>query len=152
MPPKAIPEHGACLVCGSQNPHGFGMAWHLTAPGEISGRITLTTGQQGPPDYAHGGASAALLDEAMGLAVWSAGHPVVVANLSLNYHKPVPLGEEVEVWGRVTMVEEGEKVVRAAGEICLADGETAVSAAGLFVRAPRFFENSAFYATLNLKT
>ena len=97
----------------------------------------------------------AMVTTALGIVIMvmdSAGHPVVVANLNLNYHKPVPLGEEVEVWGQVTMVEEGEKVVRAAGEIRLADGHTAVSAAGLFVRAPRFFENSGFLSTLNMGT
>jgi uncharacterized protein (TIGR00369 family) len=140
MTKRPLPEHGSCLVCGTENPKGFGMMWFVSEEGTISGKITLTENQQGPPNFAHGGASAALLDEAMGAAVWQTGNSVVVVNLNLDYLKPVPLNQEVEITGRVEEVGEDGKVIKASGEICLPDGEVAVKASGIYVNAPQFFD------------
>ena len=46
---------------------------------------------EGPPGHAHGGAIAAVLDEAMGAAAWLNGHPVVAAELATRFHALVPL-------------------------------------------------------------
>lgn len=140
MTKQPLPEHGACLVCGTENPKSFGMKWFVTEEGAITGTITLTESQQGPPDFAHGGASAALLDEAMGAAVWHKGYSVVAVNLNVNYLKPLPLNQEVEVTGRIAEVEEDGKVVKASGEILLLNGEVAVKASGIYVNAPQFFD------------
>lgn len=134
---KLIPEHGPCFVCGTQNPHSIGVRWYLHDDGKVTGDITLTLSQQGPPTKSHGGASAAMIDEAMGIAVWAAGHRVVAANLNIDYKRPVPLGEMVSISGWVVR-EEGRKLY-AAGEICLSDGQIAVSGTGLFVRAEHLF-------------
>jgi uncharacterized protein (TIGR00369 family) len=137
---KPLSEHGPCLVCGTENPHSFGIQWFVTDDRIVNGKITLTKQQQGPPDYAHGGASAALVDEAMGAAVWYAGHTVVAVNLNVNYLKPVPLHQEIEVIGHIAEVEEDGKVVKASGQIILPDGEIAVTADGTYVNAPQFFD------------
>jgi len=136
---KPLPEHGCCLVCGTENPHSFGIQWFITKEGDITGKITLTDKQQGPPDFAHGGATAALVDEAMGAAIWQAGYTVVAVNLNVDYIKPVPLGQEIEVIGQITEVEEGDKVVKAKGQIRLPDGNLAVTASGIYVNAPQLF-------------
>jgi len=140
MTTQPLPEHGPCFVCGTENPNSLGMRWYVSKEGDINGKIILTESQQGPPNFAHGGASAALVDEAMGAAVWRAGNTVVAVNLNVDYLKPVPLHQEIEVTGRVAQVEEDGKVVRASGEIRLPDGEIAVSASGTYVNAPQFFE------------
>ncbi len=140
MTTKPLAEHGPCLVCGTENPHSFGMKWFVTDDRIVNGKITLTKQQQGPPDYAHGGASAALVDEAMGAAVWYAGYTVVAVNLNVNFLKPVPLHQEIKVTGYVTEVEEDGKVVKANGQITLPDGEIAVTATGTYVNAPQFFD------------
>jgi len=140
MKKRPLPEHGSCLVCGTENPKGFGITWFVLENGTISGNITLTESQQGPPNFAHGGASAALLDEAMGMAVWSTGKSVVVVNLNLDYMKPVPLNQEIEIISRVAEAEEGGKSIKASGEIRLPDGEIAVKASGIYVNAPQFFD------------
>lgn len=140
MTKQPLPEHGFCLVCGTENPKGFGMKWFLTEEGIVSGKITLTESQQGPPNFAHGGASAALVDEAMGVSVWNKGYSVVAVNLNVNYLKPLPLNQEIEVIGRISEVEEDGKVIKASGEIRLPDGEVAVKASGIYVNAPKFFD------------
>jgi acyl-coenzyme A thioesterase PaaI-like protein len=79
-----IPEHGPCFVCGTQNPHSMGVTWWARDDGAVVTEVALTESQQGPPGYAHGGASAALLDEAMGAAVWRAGYTVVASTWRWN--------------------------------------------------------------------
>lgn len=55
---------------------------------------------EGPPDAVHGGAIAAVLDEAMGAVCWMNGHPVVGARITINYLHMTPLGfaGHVESW------------------------------------------------------
>jgi len=55
---------------------------------------------EGPPGSVHGGAIAAVLDEAMGAVCWLNGHPVVGARITINYRNLTPLGfsGRVESW------------------------------------------------------
>lgn len=99
----------------------------------------LSEAQQGPPGYAHGGASAAILDEAMGLVVWAAGHKVAAVNIEINYHKPLPLNQPLALEARITQVD--ERKIFSTGEIKLADSTVAVSGRGIYVVAPQLFEN-----------
>ena len=128
-------------MCGTENPYSVGMKWFVKDEGLITGTISLSKQQQGPPDFAHGGASAALLDEAMGAAVWYAGYYVMAVNLNITFSKPIPLVQEIRVNGFVVEIEEGEKqVIQAAGEILLPNGEVGVTAIGTYVSAPQFFD------------
>jgi uncharacterized protein (TIGR00369 family) len=134
---NALPEHGMCFVCGSENAHNMGITWYAKEDGSIYTKITLTEFQQGPPGHAHGGATAAILDEAMGAAVWFSGRPVLAANLSVDYLKPVPLGVPLEVHAHITQ-EEGQTIY-TKGQILLPDGEIAVVGTGTYVQKPTFF-------------
>ncbi len=135
---EPLPEHGSCFVCGHANPHNIGMTWYGREDGAVVGDVTLTEAQQGPPGYAHGGASAALLDEAMGAAVWRAGYAVAAVNLEVEYHRPVPLGQPIYVEGAV--IEKDGRAVRARGEIRLVDGTVAVAGRGIYVEALHLFD------------
>ena len=135
---QPIPEHGPCFVCGTENPHSMGVTWWARDDGAIVTDVTLTEAQQGPPGYAHGGATAALLDEAMGVAVWRAGYVVAAVSLEVEYRQPVPLGRPIHVEGRV--IEKDGRSVRTHGEIRLGDGTVAVAGRGIFVEAPHLFE------------
>jgi acyl-coenzyme A thioesterase PaaI-like protein len=46
---------------------------------------------EGPPDSVHGGAIAAVLDEAMGAVSWMLGHRVLGARITVNYLQRTPL-------------------------------------------------------------
>ncbi|MBV6396374.1 MAG: hypothetical protein HFACDABA_01972 [Anaerolineales bacterium] len=107
--------------------------------GILTSDFTLGLAQQGPPGYAHGGASAAILDEAMGLVVWAAGHKVAAVNLEINYSQPVPLDQPLRVETRITTI--GERKIFSSGKILLADGSVAVSGRGIYVSAPKLFKN-----------
>lgn len=138
----ALPFHGICLVCGEENPHGMGLTWYAEADGSVSASFVLDEAQQGPPGHAHGGASAAILDEAMGAAVWYAGYNVAVVHLSLDYRKPVPLHQPLSCRARMEK-QEGRKIY-ATGEIYLPDGQVAVRAHGIFLPAPHLFEPNRY--------
>lgn len=114
----------------------------LEEDGRLTSEFTLSDAQQGPPGHAHGGASAAILDELMGLVVWAAGHKVVAANININYHKLLPLHQPLFGEARVSEVE-GRKVI-SVGEIRLADSTVAVSGSGVYVIAPHLFDGTRF--------
>ena len=134
---QSLPKHGSCFVCGSDDSPGMGVVWYAMEDNSIFAEVTLNDAQQGPPGFAHGGASAALLDEAMGAAVWLAGYRVASVNLNISYRKSLPLGQPFKVTARVK--ERNGKKVTAVGEIRLADGTLAVSGEGIFVQAPQLF-------------
>jgi len=143
MTAQALPEHGSCFVCGTTNPHSIGVTWYLQTDGSITTEIVFTEAQQGPPGYVHGGATAAVLDEAMGAAVWRSGFSVAAVNLNVDYRRPVPLNQPVSVVARLS--DEGEgRAIRARSELRLADGTVAAVGRGIYVEAPHLFEK-AFY-------
>jgi acyl-coenzyme A thioesterase PaaI-like protein len=139
---KKISEHGVCYVCGSSNPNGIGVSWFYDEANTIYSEFTLDQSQQGPPGYAHGGASAGILDEAMGVAVWRSGFNVAVVRLEIIYKHPLPLGQVLKLEARFT--ERKEPKIFATGEIRLPDGNIAVSGTGIYVEAPHLFEANRY--------
>jgi acyl-coenzyme A thioesterase PaaI-like protein len=138
---RELPRHGRCFVCG-ENPRGLEVTWRAAADGTVYTEVSLGEDHQGPPGHVHGGASAALLDEAMGAATWVAGYGVVAVHLECDYRCPLPLGRPFRVEGRVTGSE--RKKVFTSGTITLEDGTVAVEGKGIYVTAPQFF-TGGFY-------
>ncbi len=136
---RQIPYHGWCFVCGNENPHSIGITMFVDDDGVLTSEFTLTEAHQGPPGHSHGGASAAVLDEAMGLVVWAAGHKVAAVNIEINYHKPLPLNQPLTLEARIT--QKDERKIFSTGEIKLADSTVAVSGRGIYVAAPKLFAN-----------
>jgi uncharacterized protein (TIGR00369 family) len=139
---RKLPEHGSCFVCGTTNPRALGLTWYAETDGSIRAEFTFDASQQGPPGHVHGGASAAVLDEAMGAAVWVAGLQVVAARLEVDYKRPLPLGQRVQIRSRIS--EQQARKTLATAEILLADGTVAVSGKGIYVAAPHLFVNTQF--------
>lgn len=139
---KPISEHGPCYICGTENPHSVGLTWYAKEDGSIFSEFTLTIKQQGPLGHIHGGASAAVLDEVIGVAIWRAGYNVAVVNMDINFRQAIPVNSTVTVEARMTK-KEGRKVF-GTGEIYLPDGSVAVSCTGIYVEAPHLFEESRY--------
>jgi len=87
----------------------------------LVGRVWFGPETEGPPGHAHGGAVAAALDEALGAAAWAAGHPVVVARLTVDFRAMVPLGIDAAFDAWVEGVD-GRKI-RTRARLAGADGE-----------------------------
>jgi len=134
---EKLPYHGPCFICGPDNPTGMGLDWFATE-GRVHSVFRFGESQQGPRNHAHGGAAAAVLDEAMGAAVWRAGHPVLAANLHVDFRRPVPLGVEVAVEAWVKKVR-GRKAYAVARLTLPGSDRALVEAKGLFIAVPEFF-------------
>ena len=137
-----ISPHGHCYVCGTKNPHGIGLTWYAKEDRSIFSEFTLTIKQQGPLGHIHGGASAAVLDEVIGVAIWRAGYNVAVVNLDTSFRQAIPVDTTVTVEARMIR-KEGRKIY-GTGEIYLRDGTVAVSAKGIYIEAPHLFEESRY--------
>ncbi|MDH3744314.1 MAG: PaaI family thioesterase [Acidobacteriota bacterium] len=98
----------------------------------LLGRIWFGGGTQGPPGHVHGGAVAALLDEAMGFSAWMVGHRVVAAHIDVDFRAMVPLHTVATLEARVEKVN-GRKVYSRA-RLELPDGTPAAESTGLFLR------------------
>ncbi|MBI2333297.1 MAG: PaaI family thioesterase [Chloroflexi bacterium] len=137
---RQIPYHGWCFVCGNENPRSIGITMFVDDDRVLTSEFTLNKTHQGPPGHAHGGATAAILDEVMGLVVWAAGYKVVAVNIDINYYKMLPLEQPILAVARITEV--GERKVISTGELRLADSTVAVSGSGVYVIAPQLFKKS----------
>jgi len=125
------------LVNGSKLIERWGVQFRLLDDGSVSAEHTISEAQQGPPGYAHGGALASLLDEAMGAASWFSGKFTVSVHLGFDYQRPVAVGADIRIVGKVDR-REGRKIF-TSGAILLADGSVAVTGEGIFVDAPQIF-------------
>jgi len=89
LPFLALDEN---FVSGDRDGHRFRIRYYRTGDDtRLLGKILFGPGAQGPPDHVHGGAMAAVLDEAMGGVAWQSGHPVVAANLNITFRQMLPL-------------------------------------------------------------
>ena len=112
---------------GRLNPHALPLVFDPVAPAhsgstpapvEVIGRCTLGDQHGGPPDRAHGGVVATLLDEAIGLATVLAGAPGLTAGMTIRYRAGTPLHTPLVVRARYDR-SEGHKHI-ATGEVRLA--------------------------------
>jgi acyl-coenzyme A thioesterase PaaI-like protein len=69
-------------------------------PDRLVGRAWFGPETEGPPGHAHGGGVAAVMDEALGAVVYTQGHPIVVARLTVDFRAMVPVGVDAtfETW------------------------------------------------------
>ncbi|MGJ3238213.1 MAG: PaaI family thioesterase [Anaerolineae bacterium] len=112
--------------------NGFGITF-AEQDGVYIAQYTFKSHQQGPPTIAHGGAVAALLDEAMTTTVFMSGYgPAFTVNLNISYRAPIYVGETVTIIGELVRVESLKVYLRA--EILLPNGILATEAEGLFIR------------------
>ncbi len=95
-------------------------------------RVWFGPQAEGPPGHAHGGSMAAVLDHAMGVGAWVAGHPVLAASITINFHRKLPLGTIAVSESWVDRVE-GRKVY-TAGRLYHADPDSPFATGqGLFI-------------------
>jgi len=92
--------------------------------------------------HIHGGASAAVLDEVIGVAIWRAGYNVAVVNLDTSFRQAIPVDTTVTVEAR--MIEKKGRKIYGTGEIKLPNGTVAVSAKGIYIEAPHLFEKNRY--------
>lgn len=98
------------FVSGQPNGNRFRTRYYRDAEQHLHARIWFGPETEGPPGHAHGGAIAAVMDEALGLAAWAEGYPIVVGNLNVSFRAMLPLQKVVTLESKVVSVE-GRKVM-----------------------------------------
>jgi len=111
--------------------NGFGLHFALQDDGWLTASYTFDSLKQGPSGIVHGGALAAVLDEAMTAAVFTAGYPSFTANLILDYRAAVLVGTSVTIQGKVDLID--RRKLYTIARVVLADGTLAVEAKALFI-------------------
>ena len=86
----------------------------------------------GPPGHVHGGATAGLIDETMGIAVWHQSLMCVTQKLEVHYSKMLKLQEEAFVFTEIVATH--EKTVEVHATIYGNEKTPHVSAQGVFHR------------------
>ena len=99
--------------------------------GRTWARARFGPGAEGPPGHVHGGALAALLDEAMGMAVLSTGRVCVAARIEVDFRSMLRIGTVVTA--EMTLGEATSKKIPVRATLRHADGGTVCEATGLFV-------------------
>jgi acyl-coenzyme A thioesterase PaaI-like protein len=109
------------FVSGGPSTHRLRVAY-FKRPGQrgLWGRAWFGPETQGPPGHAHGGAMAAVMDEALGAVAWAEGHPVVVARLCVDFRAMVPLGTDAMFESHI--VEVNGRKITTRGRLVSPDG------------------------------
>lgn len=113
------------------SPHGFGVQLSMREDRSAFACFQFDADKEGPPHYAHGGAVATVLDEAMGAAAFFANRLGFTLTMTVNYRASAPLLTDLHVLARVVRIE-GKKTHVTAEIVLPEDGTVLADAVGLF--------------------
>ncbi|RSN58271.1 PaaI family thioesterase [Actinomadura sp. WAC 06369] len=118
-------------VTGRLNPIAPPVDFEVSEDGIVRAEFTLPAVYEGPPTFVHGGVSAMIMDQVLGMAAAATGTPGMTATLETRYRRPTPLGVPLTVEAKAGRVE-GRKVY-ADGTISGPDGRVTVEASAMFI-------------------
>ncbi len=128
----SFPNWNKSFVSGHESPLFHVDHRIAQEPVELLSLVRFKASAEGPPAHVHGGATAALIDEVMGILVWNQNMPVVTKKLEVEYRLPLPLNEEARL---ITVIEEiSEKTVKVKTSLYGNKKTPCVSAHGVFHR------------------
>lgn len=111
--------------------------WDIDADPDREGQVrvtatgTLSAAYEGPPGYVHGGVTALIFDEILGMVNIANGSPGMTGTLSIRYRRPTPLFTQLRWCAWVDHIE-GRRV-QSKAEVW--NGDTlCASAEGLFIQ------------------
>jgi len=116
--------------------NGFGLQFDVADDGSVFVTFAFADNKEGPPRLVHGGALAAVMDEAITTAAFVNNRGGLTVNLNLDYKAPVSIGREVTARGWIDKIDGRKTFLKAT--LHLSDGKLAVSATGLFITVDDF--------------
>ena len=123
-------------VGGTANPTSAEIAMEYVGD-EVVARTVLGTAYEGAPRRSHGGMVAALFDEIAAGVLPLAGVAAYTGELTVRYHRPVPVEEPLEFRARIDS-HDGRKLLATAD--CRSGDEVVASASVLYITVdPRTF-------------
>lgn len=120
-----------CFGCGPDNDACLGIVAEFTDD-KVIADLRFHPRFEGGPGLVHGGATAAFFDDLIGYVMTMHRTPAVTANLSVDYRKPIRLGETVRGEAWMTKADGRKLFCEAAGFD--ADGNVLVEVTALFLR------------------
>ena len=125
-PPDGAPvEHfDRCPVSGPANPFASDLVARRVGD-EVHCDVELGPGCEGPPGHAHGGIIAALFDDAPAFLTRLVDETCVASELTVQYRRPVPIGQRLRIEARVTR-RDGRRIYT---EATMQHGDTTVARA-----------------------
>jgi acyl-coenzyme A thioesterase PaaI-like protein len=139
QPPRTDGGVALCGACRRTGTCRLGLTTErLDDDGVAHFEITCPPEHEGGPGVAHGGWTAAMLDEALGHVVLLNDRMSVTGTLTIRFEKPVPIGRPLEArawaerrearkWhlaGELVLASSGASLARAKGVFVLRDGAT----------------------------
>ena len=130
-----------CFACGAEN--AMGLHLDIDYRDEVhraETTLTLQPERQGWSGVAHGGVVSTILDEVLS---WSLGQdvPFFTAELTIRYHRVVPIGVPLRAWGQRTR--RRGRYMEAEGAIMDLDGNTLATAVAKFLSPARSASRAA---------
>ena len=102
---------------------------------KLVAKVWFGIGSEGPPDYAHGGSMAAVLDEVLGTVGWINNYPILVAKLTLEFKNLLPINNEMYAEAQIDKID-GKKVY-SSGRIVDSKGKVFATGEALLITLPR---------------
>ena len=125
---------GASFVSGAGNGNRVRVRYFTCEPeGTLAGKVWFGADAEGRPGHVHPGSLAAVLEEAMGLAAWLSGHPVVALNVTAQFRDELPVGLVCTLGSWISSVT--DQRVHARALIAGPSGQTCADAEGVFAVA-----------------
>jgi acyl-coenzyme A thioesterase PaaI-like protein len=119
------------FVSGSESPLFEVSHWKSQDTSDwLLTRVKFKPRAEGPPGHVHGGASAGLLDEVMGVLAWDQEHTCVTRSLQIHYARAIPIELDARVLTRLVKVEARSLEVHST--VYNADALPFVSCQGIF--------------------
>ena len=126
------PHQPNCMGCGPENESGLGLRMRPADEGDgVIGEVTFGRAHEGAPGFAHGGAVATALDDAIGMLIYRLRTPAVTRRLEVDYVAPCFVGRRYEITAACERAE-GRKLWLTGA--LLEDGRVVAGAKGLFIR------------------
>ena len=114
-----------CFACGQKNPIGLKLAFRFEGEDYVTD-FEVRPEYQGWTGIVHGGLLATALDEAMARLLWEKDLNAITGRLTVRYHKPLSIGETVQIRARIT--KQRSPMIETTAEALMADGTSAAEA------------------------
>lgn len=119
----------------SSPPVGFGVRFSVADNKTVFTTIVFDESKEGGKGILHGGAIAAVLDEAMGVAAYENGQAGYTVTMTYNYQSHIPIGHEIRIRAWVEAIV--ERKIFTACDAQLPDDTIAVIGSGIFVASKK---------------
>ena len=131
LSPLPAKKYGSSFVSASE-PDRIKIHYYFNKNNQrFYARVVFGKKAQGPPEHAHGGAVAAVLDEAMGGVSWLNGFTVMTAKLEINYINALSL--DTEYYIETSIKDVMQKKLTIQGKIVSKEGVIFAESKGLFI-------------------